>query len=350
MPSRCLCDDLAGRRRPRCRVARDLRRSSRTLSRWRRQLGKSCCTPPRGRPCKESSFPRRLAVLEMLEKEGRHLGLPTLRAEFPDVPRCELGELQAAYRRHYQATHRRTVARLAWHGPGCVWATDHVAPPSPINGVDRAALAVRDLASGVELAWQPVPEQTAAAATAVLKSLIDQHGPPLVLKSDNGSAFISEDFGRLLAEREIAWLPSPPRTPWYNGGCEAGNGSMKTRTDHFAEPAGREWTSEAMEAARCQANELTRPQGYLGPTPSQLWAGHLPIDPQQRKQFLASVERHRAEIVAERKGNLNLKNKNHQRQVQRQAVRQALLEGGLLTITRRSVSPPLNPKKRDKIS
>jgi transposase InsO family protein len=286
----------------------------------------------------------------MLEKEGRHLGLPTLRAEFPDVPRCELGELQAAYRRHFQATHRRTVARLAWHGPGCVWATDHVAPPGPIDGVDRAALAVRDLASGVELAWQPVPDQTAVAAAAAMKPLLDQFGPPLVLKSDNGSAFISEDFGQMLTDREVAWLPSPPRKPWYNGGCEAGNGSMRTRTDHFAEPAGGNWTRESMEAARHQANELTRPQGHRGPTPSNLWSTRVPIGPQQRKQFLAAVERHRAEIIAERKSNLNLKNKNHQRQVQRQAVRRALLECGLLTITWRSVSPPLNPKKRDKIS
>jgi len=85
-------------------------------------------------------------------------------------------------------------------------------------------------------------------------------------------------------------------------------------------------------------------------TPSQPWAGHLPIDPQQRKPFLASVERHRAGIVAERKDDLNLKNKNHQHQVQRQAVHPALLEGGLLTTTRRSIAPPLNPKKRDEIS
>jgi nucleoid-associated protein YgaU len=105
-----------------------------------------------------------------------------------------------------------------------------------------------------------------------------------------------------------------------------------------------------MEAARHQANELTRPQGHRGPTPSDLWSVRVPIGPEQRKQFLAAVERHRAEILAERKGNLNLKNKNHQRQVQRQAVRRALLECGLLTITWRSVSPPLNPKKRDKIS
>ena len=63
---------------------------------------------------------------------------------------------------------------------------------------------------------------------------------------------------QVLAEHPIVWLPSPPRTPWYDGGCEAGNHSMRTRTDHFAERAGG-WTSECLEAARSQANELTRP-------------------------------------------------------------------------------------------
>ena len=186
--------------------------------------------------------PSATTVLAMLDREGVHLGLPTLRAEFPDMPRCELGELQAAYRRHYRATHRQSMEQLSWHEVGYVWATDHVAPPNPIDGVDRAVLTVRDLASGTQLAWQSVPDQTAAPAAAALKSLIDRHGPPLVLKSDNGSAFKSEAFGEMLAGHGIAWLPSPARMPRYNGGCEAGNHSMRTRTDHFAKRAGG-WTS-----------------------------------------------------------------------------------------------------------
>ena len=55
-------------------------------------------------------------------------------------------------------------------------------------------LAVRDLASGLQLAWTAVPDATAAEALAVLEPLMHQYGPPLVLKSDNGSAFISERF------------------------------------------------------------------------------------------------------------------------------------------------------------
>jgi transposase InsO family protein len=58
------------------------------------------------------------------------------------------------------------------------------------------------------------------------------------LKSHNGSAFKSEDFGEVLAGHGITWLPSPPCTPRYHGGCEAANGSMRARTDHFAQRTG----------------------------------------------------------------------------------------------------------------
>ena len=136
-----LCNDLADRGQPRCRVAGDLHVSPRSLRRWRRRPG----LRPRGRPRKESPFSQRRAVLAMLEHEGRHLGLPSLRTAFPDMPRCELGELQTAYRQHYRATHRKSVERLAWQAPGSVWATDHVVPPNVIDGVNRAVLAVRDL-------------------------------------------------------------------------------------------------------------------------------------------------------------------------------------------------------------
>jgi hypothetical protein len=55
-----------------------------------------------------------MAVLEMLKREGPHVGLPAIRGQFPNLPRCELRELQSDYRRLYRATHRQSVERLTY--------------------------------------------------------------------------------------------------------------------------------------------------------------------------------------------------------------------------------------------
>ena len=73
--------------------------SSRRLPRQRSQP-----VFPNGQPPKELSVVERMAVLEKLHKEGVHLGLSTLRVEFPRPRRCELRDLQADYRRYYRAT------------------------------------------------------------------------------------------------------------------------------------------------------------------------------------------------------------------------------------------------------
>jgi len=53
------------------------------------------------------------------------------------------------------------------------------------------AISVRDPASHYQLAWQPVPEVGVETTITVLASLFWEHGSPLVLKSDNGSASIA---------------------------------------------------------------------------------------------------------------------------------------------------------------
>ena len=215
------------------------------------------------------------------------------------MPRCELHDLQAAYRRHFRLTHRTSREQLTWPVPGRVWAADHAQPPSPVDGRDPALLSVRDLASGLELAWLPVPDETAATTAQVLATLFARHGPPLVLKSDNGSAFKSRTLQALLEAHRIVALRSPPRTPRYNGSSEAGIGSLKKRTRHFAARQRRlgTWTRQDLEAARRQGNELTRPQGHRGPTPAERWADRSPIRDQERDQLASAILRHRTQIM-----------------------------------------------------
>ena len=236
----------------------------RTLSRWRQACHRQDPCQPRGRPCKQSSPSQRQEVLDWLDREGCHLGSPALRAAFPSLPRCELLELQRLWRMAYRAAHRVTMPRLTWHQPGSVWAMDHTHPPEPIDGIYPSILCVRDLASGMQLAWQPVPDETAGTTITVVESLFAAHGLPLVVKSDNGSAFKDQGFTDLLKQHRVVPLLSPPRTPRYNGSCEATNRHGKVRTDHFAQRNhGGRWTTAAFEAARRQANELLRPKGHL---------------------------------------------------------------------------------------
>jgi transposase InsO family protein len=58
-------------------------------------------------------------------------------------------------------------------------------------------------------------------AAASTRSIFSTHGPPLVLKTDNGSLFVAEPFEELLKQWQVLALLSPPRTPRYNGAVEA---------------------------------------------------------------------------------------------------------------------------------
>jgi transposase InsO family protein len=343
--------ELQERGRPNARVAQQLGLAPRTLSDWRRRHQKLLSPAWRGRPIKESSWSKRHAVLDLLEEVGPGVGLPTLQALFPDLPRCELIELQAAYRRHYRDTHRMSQEQLKWFRPGRVWAIDHSQPPRPIDGLYPAILAVRDLASGCQLAWLPVPDMEAASTTLVLETLFAEHGPPLVLKSDNGSAFRSELAQNLLATHCVVWLPSPVRTPQYNGSCEAGIGHMKVRTLFLAErePRVGTWSCDDLEAARRQANSLLRPKGPSGPTPDDLWSRRAPISEGERTQFRTTVLDHSVRIERQHASAESPTDAPMNHSILRQAIRRALVELGLLSITRRSITLPLRFLKMAKI-
>lgn len=57
-----------------------------------------------------SAAPEVLKTLnERVAAKPLELGLPTLRAEFPRIPRCELRDPQAAYRQHFRMTHRQST-------------------------------------------------------------------------------------------------------------------------------------------------------------------------------------------------------------------------------------------------
>lgn len=348
--------DLGRRGAPCRRAAEAVGLRPRTLAHWRRSLerGELTCKP-RGRPCKQSPQENRRNVVEWIEEVGPQVGLPTIRATFPNMPRCELVDLQRDYRREFRQANRQATEELTWHKPGRVWAMDHEKRPRtrPIDGLYPEVFSVRDLASGMQLAWMPVPDETAETTFDVLAALFEEHGPPLVLKSDNGPAFKSQLIGRLLEDWGVVPLRSPPVTPRYNGSCEAGIGAMKVRTYYQAARNGRggNWSSEDTEAARCEANEYHHPSGQDEFTPDQLWQSRARIDYTERAQFHLAVERAQDEQREKRScGPEKQPTAAEQAAEHRRAVRQALVELGILTTVWRSITLPIKPRKVAKIS
>jgi hypothetical protein len=337
-----------------CRLtARRLCIPPRTLSDWccRQRRAETTCRP-RGRPCKESPFQRRLAVAEFLRDTGPGIGIPTMRVAFPDVPPCELTDLRLDYWRLYRQHNRVVLEELTWHAPGRVWAMDHAKPPRPVDGLYPAVLAVRDLASGMVLDWFPVPDETAETTRDALFALFVEFWPPLVLKSDNGSAF-KADVITLLADWQVVPLPSPPKMPRFNGSCEASVGTLKTRTRHGAAMAGHPglWTSDDTEAARRWSNEFHYPNGYNQPTALDVRESRSPIDQAERERIHLTVQRIRSQIEAamDRASQESLTAAD-QAAIHRRVVRRALIELGILSTNWRSITLPIKPKKLARIS
>lgn len=326
------------------RVAKLLGLAPRTLCEWKLLDQCGDWEPrPLGRPKKQSSPEQVQRAWQFLQTEGHRVSVESLCAEV-GLPRCEGIDLKRDYLEYYRSENLREREKLTWSTPGAVWAVDHCKSPVSIDGRTKRILAVRDLASGMELAWDPVPDETSESAIRVLEMLFEIYGPPLVLKSDNGPAFISELWQRMLARWLITPLWSPPYAPWYNGACEAAHGAMKLRTEAIAACHGRItwWSSADLKAARRQANTIHRIARHGGLTAQMVWEQGPKVAVDDRARFARSLEKYRLPIIEAQKLPAAVRpDKREEATLERNAVRQALVELGFLSVTRRLVRPPI---------
>jgi putative transposase len=321
----------------------------RTLRQWHHDVHAATLrVQPLGRRLLRSSSRARNEVIELLDELGPATGVPTLHVCFPSMARAELDDLLKRYRRVWQKRHYQAWHVLRWQTPGTVWAMDFTQAPHPIDGLYPYLLAVRDLASGQQLLWLPLASADAAQTIPALQPLFLWHGAPLVLKTDNGSPFCAGATLDFLADCGVIPLFSPPYTPQYNGAIEAGISSLKTRTERQATHNGRptHWSYNDADAAQAEANATARPKGPTGPTANQLWSARPTIAPQHRALFQASVNQQRHDVRVHdgwpTVGPLNAKD---QRNVDRHAIRRALVEHGFLLFRRRRIPLPFMKKK-----
>lgn len=324
----------------------------RTLRHWQADLRDPLPVHILGRPLQRASVQERNEVIDVLDHLGPATSVATLRDCFPFLARAELEDILFRYRRVWQKLNTHAVHCLRWPIPGRVWAIDFAEPPRPIDGLHPYLLAVRDLASHQQLLWLPVPNFTAVTARNALAFLFILHGAPLVLKMDNGPAFLDGDTQKLLTPWGVIPLFSPPYMPRYNGAIEAGIGSLKTRTERQASLQGHpdQWSADDVATAQAEANATARPHGERGPTPDKLWQERSVITQAERDRFQTSVDHHRNLVRLEEGVSAEEPLTSWElRSLDRKAVRRALVELGYLVFRRRRIPLPIKKHKVTKI-
>jgi len=325
-----------------------------TLGTWERSwVQERLPAHGRGRPPGRTVHRQEEEVRETLIEMGPCTGVPLLQGLYPEIPRRELEYLLWQYREEYVIDKSVLIHMLTWSMPHAVWAIDYTKPPQPVDGIYKQIFMVRDLGGSYHLEALPVPEKGARQTRDALESLFKKYGPPLAIKSDNEGAVSGKEVRELLQRYKVIFHLTPPSCPWYNGSCEAGNGTFKTRAHHIAARNGRpgEWTCDDVEAARIRANRTVRPRGINGPTPEELWSMREPLSHDLRKAFIRSRNMNRHVLAVELGYNVDEKiSARDKAWIERKSIERAYVEHGILSIRRRRINPPFNSNFRRKIS
>ncbi len=184
--------------------------------------------------------------------------------------------------------------------------------------------------------------EDAATVVEALADLFAEHGPPLLMKCDNGPAFRAHLTKRFLHGREVFTLYSPPYCARYNGGCERANRTLKELTAHVADQAGRRdfWTSDDLLVGRLRANRLGRTCGPTGPTPQETWAARAVLSLDKRENTWQHLRSEIAAVLNQRMLDPTVAlSHNIQAEIERIGAQPVLEQLGLLYITRRRITP-----------
>ena len=229
------------------RLSKSVGVSYANFRRWKHRLacGLPACFPP---------GPKKVAPLDLHELRGevgclehgcqRSRGTGELyRRHQSQISRRDLEVLTETVRRELLQQHQAELRHLTWHVPGSVWSLDDA---ELARGADQKLHLhqVQDLASRYKFTPLVGEQILGEAAAFHLEQLFQRHGPPLVLKRDNGSNLNHQAVDEVLAHYLVIPLNSPPHYPPYNGGMEHAVRELKTPLlekilDHGSMPESR---------------------------------------------------------------------------------------------------------------
>ncbi len=275
----------------------------------------------RGRRPRVLTAVQRLQITQALQQDPRW-GVARLRQRFPELPRNTTAIFVRAYKAARARNPRRPRCRLVRHVEGAVWAIDGTWMAGPVDGKSRRALVVVELKRRQVMALASVRGERVADVLALLRHLFARHGPPLVLKLDNGSAFIAEALRSFCQEHGIVLMHSPVRLRGWNGTCEVSGRWAKARAAAAAVARGNTTLSQCdLDAAVTVKDSLA------------------PVDEDLRDRFGVAFARERLLRAAELGLAFAQRLEDHvRRSLERVAARRALQKCHILTIEGRELS------------
>lgn len=154
--------------------------------------------------------------------------------------------------------------------PNHVWSYDFVADQTA-DGRTLRFLTIIDEHTRRSLWIECARHLTSVHVVRVLEQLVELHGAPGMIKSDNGPEFVAKQVQDWMKERSIGARYIEPGSPWQNGHNESFNGV-------FRDNCLNRWlfgsVREAREASEAWVQEYDeeRPHGSLGGlTPSKFF-------------------------------------------------------------------------------
>ena len=184
--------------------------------RWKHRL--ACGQPPFSKPGPKKVVPLNLdelrgRVCRLEHGRQRSRGVGELYRQYQrQISRRDLEVLTETVRRELLQLHQAELRHLTWQVPGLVWSLDD-AELARFTDHKLHLHQVQDLASRYK--FTPlVGEQVLGETVALhLEQLFEQHGPPLVLKRDNGSNLNHQAVEEVLRRYLVIPLNSPPHYP-----------------------------------------------------------------------------------------------------------------------------------------
>lgn len=267
-------------------------------------------------------------ALRVLRERRPSWGLPRLREAIPGLPRNAAGRYLQRLRKDAARERRNRLCRVSWKVPGAVWAIDGGLLKRPVDGGGRRVLVVVEQRSRRTLGMESVAGERADEVERVLEALFAKHGPPIVLKLDNGPGFIASTLRSFCREHGVTLLFSPVRQPRWNGVCEVRVRWSKRNTE-------RAWLQRGGQGDYTRA-DLAAAVTVEGTLP--------PVDEALRERFRDTLAQ-QLRIAAAEKGVALLRvSRDHvRRSLWRVAARRALQLCHMLTIEDRRYPQWLPP-------